>query len=207
MCGRYTLVVTSEQLLAYFEAVGQFDWRPRYNIAPSQQVPVIRQEGLVRRADLLRWGFVPAWAKDAKIGYKMINARSEEIARSYKPALKSRRCLIPASGWYEWREKQAYRFSRPDGELLAFAGLWEQWQDLTTFTIFTTGSIGVASEYHDRMPVILQPQNYDAWLDPSINGNDLTDLLMPSNEELMASSVNPIVGNVRNEGPELWDPL
>ncbi|MCA8984058.1 MAG: SOS response-associated peptidase [Planctomycetaceae bacterium] len=203
MCGRYTLATDAEHLLVRFEAVGPLDWEPRYNIAPSQQAPVIRLQGPIRRAELLRWGFVPSWAKDVRIGYNMINARSEEIARSYKSALKSRRCLIPASGWYEWRDKKPFHFHFPDMELFAFAGLWETWRELTTFTLFTTSSVKTAAEYHDRMPVILNPADYDRWLDPGINGHELTDLLRPCDAALIASPANQAVGNVRNEGPEM----
>ncbi len=208
MCGRYTLRTGEvNDLLEFYETHGYFQWSPRYNIAPSQNVPVIRLIEGVRQADSLRWGLIPPWAKDAKIGYRMINARSEEIARSYQAPLKKRRCLVMTDGWYEWREKSPVHFRFPGNRLFAFAGIWERWQEVESVSIFTTSSTGVASQYHDRMPVILDRDAYDPWLDPTIEGQDLvSSLLIPWEGVIEALPANPIVGNVRNETPEcLWE--
>ncbi|MCA9038919.1 MAG: SOS response-associated peptidase [Planctomycetaceae bacterium] len=202
MCGRFTLRVPPEKLWEILQA--EFNWEPRYNIAPSQRTPIVRFRDGKPVIEEARWGFIPSWAKDEKIGYKMINARSEEIARSYRGALKNRRCLVVADGWYEWKNKQPYHFRLPGNEPFAFAGLWERWQDLESFTIFTTGSTGTAANYHDRMPVIIPPEAYVPWLDPEINGNDLIEpLLKPWPGEIEVIEANPVVGSPRNEGPEM----
>ncbi|QDU81202.1 Putative SOS response-associated peptidase YedK [Polystyrenella longa] len=201
MCGRFTLRIPPHELWKALQA--EYDWQPRFNIAPSQLAPVVRIRDGQPVLDRLRWGFIPSWAKDEKIGYKMINARSEEIAKSYRGALKSRRCLIVADGWYEWKNKQPYHFHQPDNIPFAFAGLWEKWKETESFTIFTTAAVGVAADYHDRMPVIIHPAAYDPWLDPDINGNDLVEPLLQSWEgELKVEEANKCVGNPRNEGPQ-----
>ncbi|WP_459556754.1 SOS response-associated peptidase [Lacunimicrobium album] len=167
MCGRYTLRATAEQLQEIFNFIRDADWTPRYNIAPSQMNPVIRLIDGKRHAKPLRWGLVPPWAKDVKVGFKMINARSEEIAKSYKAPLKKRRCLVLTDGWYEWRDKQPYHFRFPDNEPFVFAGVWERWTNpedqsiVESYSIFTTSSVGAASGYHDRMPVIIPQNAYD----------------------------------------------
>jgi putative SOS response-associated peptidase YedK len=180
MCGRYRLSRRKQIVEEYFDSVSATEgWNPRYNIAPTQPVPVIRQNAKepVRELSLFRWGLVQRWAKDSSVAAKMINARSETA--STKPAfletLKFRRCLVPADGFYEWRKtgkaKQPYCFEINDGELFAFAGIWDRWKDaidksLETFSILTTIPNVVTSSVHDRMPVILNPDNYDLWLDP-----------------------------------------
>lgn len=202
MCGRFTLRANSEELTTAFNAELKTGHLPRFNIAPSQECPVIRQENRLRLISSLRWGFVPHWAKDPKIGFKMINARSEEISRSYQSSLKSQRCLIPVDGWYEWKNKRPFHFSLPDNQLFAFAGIWARWQDIETFSIFTTSAIGIAAEYHARMPVILPSESYDAWLDPAICGTELIGpLLQPWSGTLQVVAANPCVGNVRNDSP------
>lgn len=208
MCGRYTLRATAEQLQEIFDFIRDADWVPRYNIAPSQMNPVIRLIDGERQAQPLRWGLVPPWAKDVKVGFKMINARSEEIAKSYKAPLKKRRCLVLTDGWYEWCDKQPYHFRFPDNEPFVFAGVWERWTNpddrsmVESYSIFTTSSIGAASGYHDRMPVIIPQNAYDAWLDPEIDGNDLIEpLLKPWSGTIEVMAANPIVGNARNETP------
>ncbi|MAT13781.1 MAG: hypothetical protein CMJ46_00745 [Planctomyces sp.] len=200
MCGRYTLRVPPQDLWNALQA--EFNWQPRYNIAPSQEVPVVRMIDGKPKLDKLRWGFVPSWAKDEKIGYKMINARSEEIARSYKGALKNWRSLVVADGWYEWKNKQPYHFHLPDNHPFAFAGLWEKWKDMLSFTIFTTSANEISADYHDRMPVILPEETWYPWLDPEIDGNELVEPFLKSWEgELEVDEANKIVGNPRNEGP------
>ncbi|WP_417851699.1 SOS response-associated peptidase [Thalassoglobus sp.] len=203
MCGRYTLRMNPLELAEVFGVEPQPELLPRFNIAPTQMNPVIRLSEGSRELSLMRWGFIPPWAKDEKIGYRMINARSEQIAKSYKPALKSKRCLVLADGWYEWREKKPFHFRMPDNQPFAFAGLWSAWRDIETFTIFTAQSDGIASEYHDRMPVILSPDAYDVWADPSIDGNDIIEEIVQGRQmDIEVVAANQCVGNVKNESPD-----
>jgi putative SOS response-associated peptidase YedK len=190
------------------------DWNPRYNIAPTQSVPVIRQNPKepVRELSLFRWGLVPSWAKDPSVAARMINARSETASTkpAFSEALKFRRCLVPADGFYEWRKtgkvKEPYCFEINDGQLFAFAGIWERWNDpsgkpLETCSILTTTPNGVTSAVHDRMPVILNPDNYDLWLDPGLKDAALvSDLLRPCDARLMrcypvSSRVNSVIND------------
>jgi putative SOS response-associated peptidase YedK len=179
MCGRYRLSRRKQILEEHFDtAPWDDDWSPRYNIAPTQPIPVIRQNPKepVRQISTMRWGLIPHWAKEASGAARMINARSEtaHTLAAFRDALKSRRCLIPADGFYEWAKtpkgKQPYCFQVGNGELLAFAGLWERWRDpsgnwVKTCSILTTTPNAVTSVVHDRMPVILHPDAYDLWLD------------------------------------------
>ncbi len=208
MFGRYTLRATQEELQQLFDFLRDEDWVPRYNIAPSQKNRVVRSIDSKRHAKPLRWGLIPPWAKDTKVGFRMINARSEEIAKSYKAPLKKRRCLVLTDGWYEWRDKQPYHFRMPDNQPFAFAGVWERWVNpddqvpIESYSIFTTSSTGVTSNYHDRMPVIIPPDAYDVWLDPDVDGNELTEPLLKSwTGPIEVVAANPMVGNVRNETP------
>ena len=175
MCGRFSQLHTWEEVRAWFDLIGPaLNLPPRYNIAPTQDVTVIRAGDERRYASQMRWGLVPFWAKDLSIGAKMINARAETVAEkpSFRSAFKSRRCLIPADGFYEWvgpkGNKQPYRIVINDDELFAFAGLWESWdkegETVESCTIITCQPNDVAKQVHNRMPVILAPDNYDAWL-------------------------------------------
>jgi putative SOS response-associated peptidase YedK len=190
MCGRYRLSRRKQIVEEYFDSVsGEEDWTPRYNVAPTQLVPVIRQNPKepVRELSLVRWGLIPSWA----IAAKMINARSETAAvkPAFRDALKSCRCLIPADGFYEWqktgRAKQPYCFEVNDGELFAFAGIWDRWKEqngkvLETCSILTTTPNAVTTTVHDRMPVILDPDSYDLWLDPGMkNVTAASEMLKP----------------------------
>ena len=180
----------------------------------------VKARNLERREfALLRWGLVPFWAKDAKIGYSTINARAEEAANkpAFREALRKRRCLIPADAFYEWarrdaKSKQPFAFALRSGEPFAFAGLWERWrpkdgQALETFTILTTDANEVLEPIHDRMPVILEPRNYNRWLEPAKAVRLPVDLLRPFPAEQMISwLVSERVGNVRNNDPELLAP-
>lgn len=182
MCGRYRLSRRKQILEEHFDSVSEMeDWNPRYNIAPTQPVRVIRQHPSdpVRKLLLFRWGLVPSWAKDPSVAARMINARSETA--STKPAfadsLKCRRCLIPADAFYEWkkngRAKQPYCFEVNDGALFAFAGIWDRWKDpsgnlVQTCSILTTSPNAVTRAVHDRMPVILDAPEFDLWLDPGM---------------------------------------
>ena len=194
MRGRYRLSRRKQIIEEHFDCLsGDEDWTPRYNVAPTQPVPVIRQNPRepARQLSQLRWGLIPSWAKDPSVAAQMINARSETAATKpvFRDALKSRRCLIPADGFYEWmrtgKTRQPYCFEVNNGELFAFAGLWDRWKDpngnwIRTCSILTTTPNAVTSNVHDRMPVILDPENYDLWLDPGMNNTDaVCDLLQP----------------------------
>ena len=182
MCGRYRLSRRKQIVAEYFDSLpGEEDWSPHYNIAPTQTVPVIRQNPKepVRELSLIRWGLIPSWAKDSSVAAMMINARSETagVKPAFRDALKSCRCLIPADGFYEWQKtgkaKQPYCFEVNEGTLFAFAGIWDRWKDaggktLETCSILTTTPNAVTSTIHDRMPVILDPDSYDLWLDPGM---------------------------------------
>jgi putative SOS response-associated peptidase YedK len=200
MCGRYRLSRRKQLVEEYFDSVsGEEDWVPRYNIAPTQPVPVIRQNPKepVRELSLVRWGLIPSWATDSFLAAKMINARSETAATkpAFRDALKFRRCLIPADAFYEWsrtgKAKQPYCFEVSGGELFAFAGIWDRWRDpsgnaVETCAILTTVPNAVTSAVHDRMPVILDPASYDVWLDTGMRDvSTAFALLKPYDAQLM----------------------
>jgi putative SOS response-associated peptidase YedK len=182
MCGRYRLSRRKQIIEEHFDAVpGKEHWTPRYNIAPTQPVPVIRHHPKepVRKLSLLRWGLIPSWSKDASSAARMINARSEtaHTLPAFRDAMKLRRCLVLADGFYEWRRtgttKQPFCFEVNDGELFAFAGLWDRWKDPTgqwirSCSILRTTPNAVTSAVHDRMPVILNKEDYDLWLDSGL---------------------------------------
>jgi len=219
MCGRYSLSAPGDIIAEIFELVHAPDLRPRWNIAPTQQAAVIRQGDDGRRLDLLKWGLVPFWAKDAAIGNRMINARSETVAEkaSFKHALKRRRCIVPADGFYEWQKtpegKVPTRIQRRDGRPLGFAGLWEVWkrgpgEPLETFTILTTAPNHVLRPIHDRMPVILPPEAISLWLDP---GEMRVERLEPlfeagSGEDLETYPVSRRVNSPANDDAACVEP-
>ncbi|MFQ6046991.1 MAG: SOS response-associated peptidase, partial [Gemmatimonadales bacterium] len=193
---------------------------PRYNVAPTQEVPVVREEpDGSRRVVIMRWGLIPHWAKDPAIGNRMINARSETLP--HKPAFKEpfqhRRCLVPADGFYEWQKTphgKVPQFLRvDDGEIFAFAALWERWRGpetgpVETFTILTTQPNDLVRPIHNRMPVILEPDHYDLWLDPAQSDtHELSGVLRPYPAERMSAyPVSRYVNDPRNEGPECIAP-
>lgn len=223
MCGRYRLSRRKQLVEEYFDTADwQDDWSPRYNIAPTQAIPVIRQHPKepVRQISTMRWGLVPSWAKDPSVAAKMINARSESASTkpAFRDALTSRRCLIPADGFYEWvrtgKAKQPYCFEVNEGELFAFAGLWDRWRDASgnwvkTCSILTTTPNAVTSAVHDRMPVILDPDSYDLWLDPGMTDVvEVSNLLKPSDAGLMKSyPVSTRINHVANDDEECSRPV
>jgi putative SOS response-associated peptidase YedK len=224
VCGRFTLRASGERLAEAFGLSAQPSLFPRYNIAPTQAVPVIRvlraNPGTKERELVpLRWGLVPSWADDPAIGNRLINARSETVADkpSFRGAFRHRRCLIPADGFFEWRKegkvKQPVYVQRRDGQPFAFAGLWEEWERegevIESCAIITTAANDLMAEFHDRMPVILDPKDYDLWLDPQVQDPRLLEpLLRPySSGELVAHPVSQMVNNPRNEGPGCVEPL
>jgi putative SOS response-associated peptidase YedK len=223
MCGRYRLSRRKQILEEQFAAVcDDAEWGPRYNIAPTQFVPVVRQNPRTadRELSLIRWGLVPSWAKDSSKAAAMINARSETAASkpAFGDALRFRRCLIPADGFYEWQRvgtaKQPYCFEVNRGELFAFAGLWETWSDpsgkpLETCSILTTTPNAVAAPIHDRMPVILDPRCYDLWLDPGMTDTTLiSKFLKPFDARLMTCfPVSSRVNRTVNDDAECSAPV
>jgi putative SOS response-associated peptidase YedK len=224
MCGRYKLSRRKQIVEEYFDSAASDveDWSPRYNIAPTQQVPVIRQHPKepVRQISIMRWGLIPSWSKDTSGAAQMINARSETAGTNpaFRDALKSRRCLIPADGFYEWKRdgktKQPFCFEVNQGQLFAFAGLWDGWKDpkgnwIRTCSILTTSANAVAAAAHDRMPVILEPDGYDPWLDPGMqNVAAASELLKPYDAHLMrCCAVSTRINYVSNDDEECSRPV
>ncbi len=213
MCGRFAFYSPSEAAVALFGVSTSIEIEPRFNIAPTQYVAAIRDdENKERELVMLRWGLVPFWAKDAKIGNRMINARAETVAEkpSYRAAYRHRRCVVLADGFYEWRRegdvKTPYFISLASGEPFALAGLWENWNDkesgdsLQTTTLITTTANDFMTPLHHRMPVILQSNTAGEWLAGS---NDLLDDVAAITPLLQAWPVDKRVNNARNEGEEL----
>jgi putative SOS response-associated peptidase YedK len=224
MCGRYRLSRRKQIVEEYFDTAASDaeDWTPRYNVAPTQPVPVIRQHPKepVRKLSLMRWGIIPAWSKDSSGAAKMINARSETAATkpAFRDALKSRRCLIPADGFYEWsragKTKQPYCFEVNEGQLFAFAGLCDRWKEpsghwIKSCSILTTTPNAVTAAVHDRMPVILDPDGYNLWLDLGMaNVSAASELLKPYDARLMrCCPVSSRVNSVANDDAECSRPV
>jgi putative SOS response-associated peptidase YedK len=223
MCGRYRLSRRKRIIEEHFETqTWDDDWNPRYNIAPTQRIPVVRQHPKepVRQISPMRWGLIPSWAKDTSGAARMINARSEtaHTLPAFREAMKLRRCLVPADGFYEWQRrgsaKQPFCFEVGDGELFAFAGLWERWRDpsgqwVKSCSILTTNPNAVTSAIHDRMPVILHPDSYDLWLDPGMqNVAAISELLKPYDAKSMRSySVSTRMNHVANDDEECSRPV
>jgi len=222
MCGRYRLSRRKQIIEEYFgSALWNDDWNPRFNIAPTQLVPVIRQhpKELIRQLSLMKWGLIPHWAKDSTIASSTINAKSETAADkpAFRDPLKFRRCLIPADGFYEWKRtgtsKQPYCFEVNEGKLFAFAGLWDGWKGaggkwVKTCSILTTAPNSVTGTVHDRMPVILEPDSYDLWLDPGMtNVGGVGELLKPFDARQMRSyPVSTRINQVGNDDEECSRP-
>ncbi len=245
MCGRYAAATHPDRLIEIFEVdqvpdtdpaigpAGLAEWaRPRWNIAPTDMVPAIlersRDEGDVRLLTGLRWGLVPSWAQSPGGGARMINARLETVDTkpSFRKAFASRRCLLPADGYYEWRTaqragtnyKQPYFITPVDG-LMVMAGIYEFWRDpaattpgtgwLVTCSIITTRATDEAGQVHDRMPVQVAPHNWQAWLDPGLDAPDVVKALahVPSPGEMKVRPVSTSVNKVGNDGPELVEPV
>jgi putative SOS response-associated peptidase YedK len=220
MCGRFARRSTREVLAEWFgiDLEDQPQFSQSYNVAPQSVQPVVRLERDSGEPEfaLMRWGLVPFWAKDAKIGYLTMNARAEEAATKpmFREALKKRRCLVPADAFYEWakrdaKTKQPYAIGLKSGEPYAFAGLWESWwpkegEALESFTILTTDANEVLEPIHNRMPVILDRKDYLRWMEPASTERLPVDLMRPYPAERMTSwPVSQRVGNVRNNDEEL----
>ncbi len=225
MCGRFAIVKQLEELARLFEA-GQIrvdPIEPNYNVAPTNIVPAVITEDGERVLTGLSWGFTPSWAKARRDGPRPINARRETVASSgmFRSAFGRRRALVPADGFYEWKQegsgKQPFFVHRGDGEVMAMAAIWEEWRDpegelqtpLRSCAIITTNANCEMGQLYDRMPVILEPDDWDRWLDPEItDAEPLADLLDPPGDGVIAyHPVGADVGNVRNNRPDLIEPL
>ncbi len=221
MCGRYALKTSVPEIARILGAETNAEFAPSYNVAPSRHVPVCRASAEGRRElSLLRWGLVPHWAKELSDRYRMINARAETVADkpAFRGPFRSRRCLVPADGYFEWKagpeRKQPYYIHRNDESPVFLAGLWDRWEKgqdgpLDSFAIVTTSASEHVSSVHDRMPVILDPDDHEAWLDPRFkNAKDLLSLLKPRpGEKLSLTPVSTFVNNPRNDDPRCLHPI
>jgi len=222
MCNRYRLTHAQRYLADRFQAWDDFDEAPRYNIAPTQPVLTVRTEHgkKIRRFAMMRLGLIPHWAKDMSIGTRTLNARSETVTSTpaFRQSILTKRCLIPADGFYEWRAmgrvKQPYCFEVGEGDVFALAGLWDQWESpegeiIESCTILTTGPNSLVADMHDRMPVIVPPDKYEAWLDPDITNFDaIKDILRPYDASQMRRyPVSTKMNNSKNEGAESAAPV
>lgn len=222
MCGRYVQASSPELLAERFgvDDVQVGEREPNYNVAPRLAVPVVRRREDRRVLSELRWGLVPSWAKDPKMGDRMINARAETVAtrNAYRRAFAKRRCIIPADGFYEWQRRPGQKRKQPmfvhrrDGEPMAFAGLWEFWREtddpdgepLRSCAIITTNANATLAPIHDRMPVILPESAWEAWLDPDAALEVVEGLLVPAPDDtVVAYPVSTLVNNTRNNGSQL----
>ena len=218
MCGRYTVTSSPEAIRALFRYQEQPNFPPRYNVAPTQPIAIVRLMDGKRQFALVRWGLLPSWVKDPKSFTLLINARGESVAEkpAFRAAMKRRRCLIPADGFYEWQavggRKQPFFVHAKSGAPLAFAGLWETWtgpngEELDTATIVTTRANRTLAAIHDRMPVILAPEAFDLWLDSAnVDATTAAALIAPAPENLLeAYEVATAVNRTANDNPKLLE--
>ncbi len=220
MCGRYSLDATPEELVEAFALAEAIAFEPRYNIAPTQEIPVVRAHPVTgqRRITWLRWGLTPRWWTEPR---PIINARGETLERKFQRAFHKRRCLVPATGFYEWQKlggaKQPFHIQRHDRKLFAFAGIWERYRDdlekdstiIDACAIVTTAPNKILEPLHDRMPVILDPSAYATWLDPLQGASDpLSRLVAPAPDELLtAYPVSSRVNRTANDDQACVEPL
>lgn len=222
MCGRFTIIAPYENVIYRFNikrSSPKFEFRQSYNVAPGQNIMAVVSDGKENRLGYLKWGLVPSWAKDPKIGYKLINARAESVATkpSFQKAFQKHRCLIVADSFYEWthddpKNKRPYRFKMKNGDLFAMAGLWESWQSpegqvVHSATIITTEANAIMAPIHNRMPVILRKEDEQKWIDPATqNSEQLSLLLNPYDPEQMeAYEVSKEVNSPRHDDAHLID--
>jgi putative SOS response-associated peptidase YedK len=216
MCGRYTVTSAPEAIRALFRYEEQPDFPPRYNIAPTQPIAIVRLIDGKRQLALVRWGLLPSWVKDPRNFALLVNARGESVCEkpAYRAAMKRRRCLIPADGFYEWKSlggrKQPYFVRAKSGEPLAFAGLWETWtgpngEELETAAIVTTRANRTLEPIHDRMPVVVAPDAFDLWLDgANVDAKTAEVLIQPAPDDLLeAYEVSTAVNRNANDNPKL----
>jgi putative SOS response-associated peptidase YedK len=224
MCGRYVRKSTRREIANWFAAADDaqgVEWGPSYNVAPQTFQPVVRlnRDTGQREIVLMRWGLIPYWSKDSKIGYSTINAKAETVATApaFREALRRRRCLVPADAFYEWQKldpkhKQPFAIALASREPYGLAGLWERWRDpqtsewLETFSIITTDANPVVAPLHSRMPVIIERRDYARWLGADAQAQPPLDLLRPfPAEQMIAWKVDKSVGNVRNDAAHLLE--
>ena len=214
MCGRYALTSPPEVIAERFHLLWTPEIEPHHNIAPSQMIPVVRETGEGRALAMLKWGLIPWWAKDAHIGMKLINARAETLGSkpAFRDAYHRRHCLVPADAFYEWKavagRKQPYCIRMRDQTVFGMAGLWERWKDpsgegVESCTIVTVDANALVAQLHDRMPLILAPGDYDAWL--AAGSGELPRAVAA--EEMVAYPVSPLVSNARNDVPACLVPV
>lgn len=222
MCGRYAFFEQWKDFLAEFDINSTLEeWPPIYNAAPSMDLPVVYQLNGSRFVDTFRWGLIPHWSKDPKIGYKMINARAESVAEkpAFRKSFTSKRCLIPASGFFEWKKegkvKQPYFIRFKSAKPMWFAGLYDEWTStedaevVESFTIITTQANETLTPLHDRMPALLTEESFDFWLNPENRDiENLTSLLQPwPDHDISFYKVSESVNTPKNQGPDLVEPL
>jgi len=220
MCGRFVRTQPASTLAHLFDAPPVFDLPPSYNVAPTQLIAAVRISPAHTQRELaaLKWGLVPSWADDPKIGYKLTNARGETVATkpSFRAALRHHRCLIPCDGFFEWQatdgKKQPYLIGLASGEVFALAGLWENWEGdgeiIESCCVITTDANELMQPIHARMPVIVPAADYERWLDPAVDGRTLQDLLRPfSAAPMIARPVSTWVNNARNNDPRCLQPV
>jgi putative SOS response-associated peptidase YedK len=220
MCGRYTVTATPEVLRALFRYEEQPNFPPHYNIAPTQPIAIVRLVDGKRHFALVRWGLLPSWVKDPRTFTLLINARGESAAEkpAFRAAMKRRRCLIPADGFYEWQSagdrKRPFYVRAKSGAPLAFAGLWETWtgpngEELETAAIVTTRANRTLSPIHERMPVIVPPEAFDLWLDgASVDATTAAVLIQPAPDgQLEAYEISTAVNRTANDNPKLLEPV
>ena len=219
MCGRYAITTAPEAIRALFRYLEQPNFPPRYNVAPTQPVPIVRMAEGKRQLALVRWGLIPAWVKDPRAFSLLINARGESVLDkpAFRNAMKYRRCLFPADGFYEWKregeKKRPYFVRLKSGEPMAFAGLWESWmgpngEEQETAAIVTTTASRSIAHIHDRMPVIVPPEAFDFWLDPKVDAQTASAVIQPARDALLdCYEVSSAVNRTANDSPELLEPL
>ena len=217
MCGRYSFILEDEMIKERFGiTVRSAIYKARYNCAPGQKLAVISNEN-PEELSLYRWGLIPFWAKDPKIGYKLINARSESVLEkpSFKNPFRSRRCLVLSDGFYEWKKdpvKTPFRITRKDGTAFAMAGIWDKWinpegEEIRSFSILTTGPNSLMATIHDRMPVILDRETEKEWIE-NTRTEELLEFLKPCpSSSLVAFPVSSLVNSPKNDSPEVVAPI
>jgi putative SOS response-associated peptidase YedK len=232
MCGRYLLLSPAEAMRRLFGLLGASPNFPaRYNVAPTDMMPVVRLNAArERELALLRWGLVPGWADSLSVGSRMINARSETVATkgAFRDSFKQRRCLVPADGYYEWKvvdgQRQPYLIRPPADMLMVLAGIWEVWtrpqavetgsprdvgpagQVIETYSIVTGPALPSVANTHDRMPIVLEPEGFETWLDPNAAHEELDRLMAPDHVDLTVTAVGPSVNSVKNDDPSCLEP-
>jgi putative SOS response-associated peptidase YedK len=220
MCGRYLLISPVEAMRRFFDVGGLLNLPPRYNIAPTQDAPVVRLDKEGRRELIaMRWGLVPLWAKDLSIGARCINARADSVAdkAAFRDAFQRRRCLVPTDGFFEWEKKgkvrQPWRIGPVEDGLMALAGVWERWRApdggvVRSYAVITTDANELVAPLHDRMPAVIPPEEFSDWLNPDTPPARLRGMLRPfPSERMKAYPVSRRVNDVRNDDPGCIEPF